>query len=467
VPSTHGPSTSISSESKRCFLGVLGMSLARWRRVSQNLQTELAARISGVTRYYDRLIQWRPQPWDEGGLLDESDCPRKETIGQADEFPDLAGERDTRTAVLLNGTLNYHFDVQDLLQSLHPKLSRNSRVIAICYNPYLRWIYRLASYFNLLNAEVPDTFLTRDALANLARLSEFEIVRTRPAGFIPFRLFGLVTAINRILGVTPVLRDLSFASVVFLRPIKRSEDKPSLSIIIPARDEAGNIESALERLPDFGGAKIEVIFVEGHSSDETWSTIERVVEEWSPRIPCRAYRQTGKGKADAVRLGFSHANCDLLTILDADLTMPPELLTRYYDAYNEGLADFINGSRLVYPMESQAMRFLNQLGNVVFAKMLSVLVETPLSDVLCGTKLVARHDYDRFIRWRNDFGDFDPFGDFELIFPAAVIALGIIDIPVRYRDRTYGSTSIRRFAHGFELLKMTAVGLARIKLGSG
>ena len=443
------------------------MSLTRWRRVSGNLQAELAARISGVTRYYDQLIQWLPQPWDTGGLLESSDCPKRRMVETGNEFPDLSLEHDRRSAVLLNGTLNYHTDVQRLLRELHPKLSRTSRVIAICYNPYLRWVYRLAAYFNLLNAEVPDTFLTMESLANLARISHFEIVRTRPAGFIPFRLFGIVTVINRLLGVLPIIRNLSFASVVFLRPIKRSEEKPSLSIIIPARDEAGNIEAALERLPDFGGAEIEVIFVEGHSSDDTWQTIQRVVDEWSPRIPCSAFRQTGKGKADAVRLGFSHARCDLLTILDADLTMPPELLTRYYEAYTEGHADFINGSRLVYPMESGAMHFLNQLGNVVFAKMLSVLVETPLSDVLCGTKLFPRHDYERFIHWRNDFGDFDPFGDFELIFPAAVIALGIIDIPVRYRDRTYGSTSIRRFAHGFQLLKMTAVGLARIKLGSG
>lgn len=443
------------------------MSLTRWRRVSLNLQAELAARISGVTRYYDQLIQWLPQPWDTGGLLESSDCPERRMIETGSEFPDLSAEHERRTAVLLNGTLNYHFDVQRLLQELHPKLSRTSRVIAICYNPYLRWVYRVAAYFSLLNAEVPDTFLTRQSLTNLARISHFEIVRERPAGFIPFRLFGIATVINRLLGVLPVIRNLSFASVVFLRPIKRSEGKPSLSIVIPARDEAGNIEAALERLPDFGGAEIEVIFVEGHSSDDTWETIERVVAEWSPRIPCSAYRQTGKGKADAVRLGFSHARCDLLTILDADLTMPPELLTRYYEAYNEGHADFINGSRLIYPMESEAMRFLNQLGNVVFAKMLSVLVETPLSDVLCGTKLLARHDYDRFIHWREDFGDFDPFGDFELIFPAAVMALGIIDIPVRYRDRTYGATSIRRFAHGLELLKMTAVGLVRIKLGSG
>jgi glycosyltransferase involved in cell wall biosynthesis len=166
-----------------------------------------------------------------------------------------------------------------------------------------------------------------------------------------------------------------------------------------------------------------------------------------------------------VRLGFAHATQPLLTILDADLTMPPEMLTRFYDAYNRGLGDFINGSRLVYPYEGEAMRPLNKLGNVFFAKTLSWVLDTRLGDSLCGTKLLARHDYDRIVAWRRDFGDFDPFGDFELLFPASVLAFGIVDIPVRYLARTYGSTNIRRFRDGFELLRMTAIGLFRIKMG--
>ena len=210
-----------------------------------------------------------------------------------------------------------------------------------------------------------------------------------------------------------------------------------------------------------------MIFVEGHSTDGTWEEILRVAADWSDRIPCLTFQQTGVGKADAVRFGFGHASKDLLTILDADLTMPPEHLARYYDAWCEGLGDFVNGSRLVYPMEGEAMRRLNLLGNVFFAKALSVILDMRISDTLCGTKLLARRDYERFVAWRRDFGDFDPFGDFELLFPAASMALGTVDVAVRYRDRTYGATSISRFRHGFELLRMTAIGLWRIKLGKG
>jgi glycosyltransferase involved in cell wall biosynthesis len=234
--------------------------------------------------------------------------------------------------------------------------------------------------------------------------------------------------------------------------------------VIPARNERGNIEAALQRLPDFGGARIEVLFVEGHSTDGTWEEIQRVIEKFSGRLECKAFQQTGVGKADAVRLGFSHATGEVLTILDADLTMPPELLPRFYDAYCRGDADLINGSRLVYPREGKAMRSLNVLGNLFFTKTLSWIMGARLTDVLCGTKLFARHDYERFRRWRDDFGDIDPFGDFELLFPAAVLGLGIIDVPIRYRDRTFGTTQIHRFRHGWELLQMTAIAVLRLKI---
>jgi glycosyltransferase involved in cell wall biosynthesis len=181
------------------------------------------------------------------------------------------------------------------------------------------------------------------------------------------------------------------------------------------------------------------------------------------RFEIKTFKQTGKGKADAVRLGFAHATQHLLTILDADLTMPPEMLGRFYQAYCDGHGDFVNGSRLTYPMEGQAMRFLNRLGNVFFAKVLSWILDARLGDSLCGTKLLTRHDYQRMIAWRRHFGDFDPFGDFELLFPAAVLGLGIVDVPVRYLARSYGSTNIHRFRHGFQLLRMTMIGLVRIK----
>jgi glycosyltransferase involved in cell wall biosynthesis len=256
-----------------------------------------------------------------------------------------------------------------------------------------------------------------------------------------------------------------FAQVITLRPVIPSETKPSLSVIIPARDEKGNIENALKQFPKLEGVDCELVFIEGHSADGTWSEILRVKNAYSTQFDIKAFRQPRKGKSDAVRFGFSKARGDLLTILDADLTVPPEQLERFYEAYCTGLSDFVNGSRLVYPMEGKAMQYLNRLGNVFFAKILSYILDTKISDSLCGTKLLSRHDYQRAVSWRKDFGDFDPFGDFELLFPAAILSMGIVDIPVRYLDRQYGSTSISRFRHGLQLLRMVWIGFCRIKMG--
>jgi Glycosyl transferase family 2 len=433
----------------------------RWKAYLNQL---IAGEISAMTRYFDDIIQWLPRKEDAGYLLSLIDAQAKSTITEDELFPDLTGEAERRTAILLNGTLNHSFDIQELLMQLKPRLSRTSRIVIVAYNPYLSGLYRLANFLGIRKGPQPTTFVTQTDLNNLARLAGFDVVRSRPLGYVPFRFLGLGTLLNWILPGTPGIRALGLASIITLRPQIPSRTPPSLAIVIPARNEKGNIENALKRMPDLG-CKTEIIFVEGHSSDGTWEEIQRVVAAYSRKFNVRAFRQTGKGKGDAVRLGFAHANSELLTILDADLTMPPELLERFYEAYCRGQADFVNGTRLVYPMEGAAMRSLNHLGNVFFAKALSAVLGNRIGDSLCGTKLLARHDYARMVTWRKDFGEFDPFGDFELLFPASALALGIVDVPIRYRARVYGTTNIRRFRDGLLLLKMTLIGLFRIKMG--
>ena len=346
------------------------------------------------------------------------------------------------------------------------QMGRSDRVVVVLYNPFFAWAYRIADRLGMRNGPPCSTFLTRRDLVQLATLSEFEVVRLRPAVYLPWHFFGIGTALNVLMPAIPGVRWLSLMAVAVLRPIRPLSSQPSVTVVIPARNEKGNIENALRRLPDLGPAT-EVIFVEGHSSDGTWEEIQRVVPLWDGRYGRRvkAYQQTGRGKVDAVRLGFSNATGELLTILDADLTMPPELLPRFLDAYCRGLGDFVNGTRLVYPMEGEAMRILNRMGNVFFVKLVSWVLDVPLADTLCGTKLLTRRDYERFVAWRSDFGDFDPFGDFELLFPAALLGLGVIDIPVAYRSRTYGSTNIHRFRDGFKLLRMALIGFLRFRLG--
>jgi hypothetical protein len=434
-----------------------------WKRYIYGL---IAGELSVITRYYDRVINYLPRNDEDTILLSRLDCPCKEVVREPEGFPDASSEHEQRTAVLLNGTINHHFDIQGLFQQIAPRLSRTSRILIVTYNPYLSWLYLLANRLGIRRGDIPTTFVTRVDLENIARLAGYSIVRTRLAVYSPWRLFGIGTLLNRILPSIPLLRWFGLVYLAVLRPTVCDPValRPTLSCVVPARNERGNIENCIKMFPDLG-CSCEIIFVEGHSTDGTWEEILRVKEKYAGQVAIKAFQQTGTGKCDAVRLGFSHATGDLLTILDADLTMPPELLGRFYTAYIEGHADFINGSRLVYPMEGEAMRSLNRLGNIFFAKALSWVLDTRIGDSLCGTKLVTRHDYGRMTAWRKDFGDFDPFGDFELLFPAALLGLGIIDVPIRYRDRTYGATNISRFSHGLLLLRMTMIGLIRIKFG--
>lgn len=435
-----------------------------WRTYVNGL---IAAEISKVTRYMDDIIQMYPRELDTFMLLQAIDCSGKVRLDDISKMPDLSKDNQRVTGILLNGSFNHSLDVSGMLDALKPRLSRSSRVFAVLYNPYLRWFYSWANRFGIRKGPLPCSFITQTALFEMAKLAGFEVVRARYVGYCPWRLSGLGNLINAILPVVPLFKWFSFAYLAILRPIVTvpTNEKQSLSIVIPARNEKGNIESALKRMPTFN-RKIEIIFVEGHSTDSTWEEILRVRDLYSGRFDIKAVQQKGKGKNDAVRLGFSMAQGQLLTIIDADLTMPPECLGQFLDAYDRGLADFVNGSRLIYPMEGEAMRFLNLLGNIFFAKMLSACLQVNLSDTLCGTKLLARHDYERICKWRKDFGEFDPFGDFELLFPSAVFGLGIINVAVNYRARSYGVTNINRFHHGLILLSMSLVGFLRIRLGA-
>lgn len=449
------------------YASICRLRLALSRHLRKWTYALVGRELSRITRYADRVVHADPLPSDTGMLLDAIDAPLKE-IGASANLAEVAPGSDAVDVILFNGNFNHSTDIQGLLETVRPHMGRRGRVVVVIYNWYFAWLFRLADRLGLRQGPPLITFITQADLEQLARLAGFELVRLRPVAYVPWHFFGLGSLVNVVMPAVPGVRWLSLVAVAVLRPVVvAGRQRPSLSIVIPARNERGNIEDALRRMPDFG-ATTEVIFVEGHSSDGTWEEIQRVVTAWNGRggLHVRAFQQVGKGKADAVRLGFSEATGDVLTILDADLTMPPERLTRFYDAYCDGSADFVNGTRLVYPMEGEAMRFLNRLGNVFFAKLLSFVLDVRLGDSLCGTKLVSRRDYERFVRWRNDFGDFDPFGDFELLFPAAVLGTGIIDIPVYYRARTYGTTNIRRFHDGAILFRMSMTGLLRIKFGS-
>jgi glycosyltransferase involved in cell wall biosynthesis len=309
-----------------------------------------------------------------------------------------------------------------------------------------------------------QNWLSLGDMRNLLHLAGWEVVKTDTRILWPVNTPLVATVFNR--GFAPLLSPLclTVGIVARQRPQSVADRHYRCSVVIPARNEAGNIEAAVQRTPEMG-LGTEIIFIEGHSKDNTWEEIQRVAAKY-PQRNIKVLKQQSKGKGGAVREAFAAATGDLLFILDADLTMPPEELPKFYEVARSGQADFVNGVRLVYPMEEEAMQFLNMIANKFFGIAFTWLLRQPLKDTLCGTKVLFRADYDAIARNRAYFGDFDPFGDFDLLFGAAKLNLRILDLPIRYRARTYGETNIHRWSHGWLLLRMVAFAARRLKFVS-
>lgn len=351
--------------------------------------------------------------------------------------------------IVLDYLTGYLPDIQETLQNLQHAAHERTRLHITTLNTLWRHPLELAVGLGSVMPQPPSNWLSHEDLFNLLELSDWEIVSFERIQLFPFE-WPLVSALfNKVLVRLPLIRHFGITLSITARP--RRVCQP-----------AGNIRPALERIPVLG-LQTEIIFVEGNSRDDTWQTIQREIAAYRGPHLVRAMQQPGKGKWDAVRTGFAAAQGDVLVIQDADLTAPPEDLAKFYEALVTGIAEFVNGSRLVYPMEARAMRFLNLLGNKFFATALSYVLGQAVKDSLCGTKMLLRSDYDRLLRRIAELGDFDPFGDFNLLFGAALLDLRIRDLPVRYKDRTYGETNISRFTHGWLLLRMTWFALWRVK----
>ncbi|GAB4504772.1 MAG: bifunctional class I SAM-dependent methyltransferase/glycosyltransferase family 2 protein [Anaerolineales bacterium] len=370
-------------------------------------------------------------------------------------LPPIQGTFDS---IIFSDTVNDLWDVQRVFEQIRPLCSPHTRIILNFYSRLWELPLALAQRLDLATPTLGQNWLTRQDVANMLYLAGFETIRTWQEVLWPLPLGGFF---NKYLARFWPFRELTLSNFVVARPQpQRHPQQPSVSVIVPARNEAGNIRAIFERLPQMG-RRTELVFVEGHSRDDTYAVIERELAA-HPTTPGLLLRQTGVGKADAVRLGFERAGGDILMILDADLTVPPEDLPRFYEALVSGKGEFINGVRLVYPMEKQAMRSLNFLGNKFFSLAFSWLLGQPIKDTLCGTKVLWKADYEQIAANRSYFGDFDPFGDFDLIFGAARRNLKIVDLPIRYRERTYGATNISRWKHGLLLLRMVAFAARRM-----
>lgn len=450
----------------------------------RNAQRSFHSQIQSILRYHIpeklKVLEWGCGP---GELLESLNPSRGLGVDLSPKMVERAkNERDHANLEFLEGDLfsdgideefdaiildylpgylqDIHASISNLRKSCHPR----SRLYILSLNHVYSPLLALAKPLGLAMKQPESNWLSKTDLCNILELNGFEVLTKTTEQMLPFRIPLLSSFFNRFLVRLPFFRHLGMSNFIVARPVAkpRLEGDISCSVVVPARNESGNVKAALDRIPTLG-KQTEVIFVEGNSTDDTWEAIQRETAAYEGPHRIKTLQQPGKGKWDAVFAGFTVAEGDVLVIQDADLTAPPEDLPKFYEAIAEGRAEFANGCRLVYPMESEAMRFLNLLGNKFFAVALSFVLGQDFKDSLCGTKMMLRSDYQRLLKRIRVLGDFDPFGDFNLLFGSAMLDLKIRDVLVRYKDRAYGDTNISRFSHGWILLKMTFFGLRKIK----
>lgn len=364
--------------------------------------------------------------------------------------------------IICSDLVNDAWDVETLFKNLAGHCSPATRLVLNTYSRVWELPRRLAEEVGLVKKMPTQNWLMMSDVENLLALTNFEVVRRGGEILCPLPIPLLAAFFNKFIVKLWPFHQLALASILVARPTPKGDRQDTkVSVVVAARNEAGNIAGIFDRIPQMGWGT-ELIFVEGNSSDNTFEAIEAEIRRRQD-VEARLYKQPGRGKGDAVRTGFQHATGEVLMILDADMTVAPEDLPRFYEAWRSGKADFVNGVRLVYPMEDRAMRFFNVLGNRFFSMTFTWLLNQRIKDTLCGTKVLSKTDYELIAANRSYFGEFDPFGDFDLLFGASKYNLKIMDLPIRYAERTYGDTNIQRWRHGLTLLRMAVLAMRRMK----
>ncbi len=370
--------------------------------------------------------------------------------------------------IIMSDVLGYVYDIVNFLEDAKKSLNDKGSVIITQYSQLWEPVLRVASRLGIRSTKKKEqNWLSLLDLKNMSYLAGFEVIKSGTKMIMPIYLPFISTFLNRYIANLWPFSRLGLFHYLVIRKVPSNKDlkvsqKPSLSIIIPARNEAGTMEAIARDLPELGSFT-ELIFIEGNSTDNTYAEVERVASVYGKKRKILYGKQGGRGKGDAVRKGFNMATGDIITIYDADMTVPALEVKNFYESLINCRGSFINGSRLVYPMEEQSMRILNFFGNKFFSLAFSWILGQPLKDTLCGTKMLWRSDYHKIEEGRSYFGDFDPFGDFDLLFGAAKLNLKIVDLPVHYKQRVYGETNISRWKHGWLLLRMTIFAARKLK----
>lgn len=365
--------------------------------------------------------------------------------------------------VTITNAFSYIPDVQRFIQQTIRRFCHSeSRVIIISFNFLWKPLLDIASSLGIRKKDPYEpNWLSPSDVTNIMQLEGFELIKVASGLLIPFHIPVISSLVNTYLAPLPGFSNLGLVQTMVFRS-KPQKGEYSVSLIVPARNEEGNVPNLLDRVPNMGRST-EILFIEGHSKDNTYEAIKKEIARYKGPIQARVMKQRGIGKKDAVELGFSKVKNEMIIIFDADLTVDPSELPKFYRAIADGFGEMVIGTRLVYPMEKQAMRTLNYIGNKFFSLAFSFLLGQRIKDTLCGTKAIFKNTYSRILHVKKLWGDIDPYGDFDLIFGASKLNLKIVEIPVRYKERSYGTSNISRFSHGLLLLRMTIAAARKLK----
>jgi|SRR3989339_458113 len=374
------------------------------------------------------------------------------------------GEKTKFDYIVLNGTLGELADIQNVLKRISEYCNPDTRIIILQYNPIWEMVLKIGEKLKLKMPEKISNWLSAEDIENFLTITGYQVIRRDFYMLFPKRIPVLSFVLNRLAAKLPVINRFDLMQIVVARLLAPPENQKDLtaSVVITCRDEKENIEPLVQRIPDMG-KHTEIIFVEGHSTDGTREEIQRVIKKY-PEKDIVLLVQDGFGQKDAIIKGFDTAKGDFIMLLEADLTTPPEEIKKLWNVYENGYGEYVNGSRLIYRMEKDSMPLINILGNRFFGNIFTAMLGQRFTDTLCGFKAVSKKNYIKIKKVMKLWGDFDPFGDFELIFGAVKNNLKISEVPVKYKPRIYGETKTKPFKHGWQLMRITWLAFKRFVL---
>lgn len=352
--------------------------------------------------------------------------------------------------IVLTDIVEVHTDIFFLLSKLSKILKPTGKLIITSFNSKYKIIIKILELLRLKDANIKYSYIQNKKIRNITSGLGYDYLSSYTKQILPFKLLGLGTFVNGLLEATLAFLNIGIKTYSVFRVQKSDIKKYTKAIIIPAKNEEGNLQNIINRIPK--NEKYEIIIPCAESKDNTVSVAKNISEQ-EKYFTIKTFTQTGKGKANAVWEAMEKIDSEVVAILDADISVDPETIPDFFEIIDKNNADFVNGTRLIYEMERGSMRYLNHLGNRVFQYFVGKIISQPLTDSLCGTKVFKRDLYKKIIWWQDNSNALDPFGDFDLIFTAAFTGQKIIEYPIHYRTRTYGKTQISRFRDGYKLIK--------------